>query len=68
MPIDGIPLEKRHTLEIRDADQLIESVSFTFEEMRGPELCLRYTPWYQTWQLDPPLPRSWWCRCGKRTE
>jgi hypothetical protein len=64
LPIEGIPVDGTHTLQIRDGDRVIESFTFTFEEKRGLDLCLRYTPWYQTWQLDPPSPRAWWCKCG----
>lgn len=63
LPIEGIPVAGSHTLQIRDGDKLIESFNFTFEEKRGLDLCLRYTPWYQTWQLEPPAPRAWWCKC-----
>jgi len=68
LPIDGIATGQRHTLEIRDADQLIESLPFVIEGKGARELCLRYTPWYQTWQLGPTLPRSWWCRCDKSSD
>jgi len=51
---------RRYQVQIRDAGRIIESFYFTFEE-RGLELCLSYSPWYQTWQLDPP--RSWIKAC-----
>ena len=66
--IEDIPLGQDHALQVRDGDRLIESISFTFEEKRSRELCLRYTPWYQTWHLDPPSPRAWWCKCAERAK
>ena len=61
--IQDIPTGQRHTVTIRDGDRVIESFPFTFESKGNTELCLRYTPWYQTWHLDPPLPKAWWCKC-----
>jgi len=61
--IQGLPTGQRHAVTIRDGDQVIESFSFTFEEKGNTELCLSYTPWYQTWRLDAPRPKAWWCKC-----
>ncbi len=66
--IEDIPVGQNHALQIRDGDRLIESIPFTFEEKSGRDLCLRYTPWYQTWRLDPPSPRAWWCKCEDRAK
>ncbi len=68
MAIEDIPVGQNHALQIRDGDRLIESIPFTFEEKSGRDLCLRYTPWYQTWRLDPPSPRAWWCKCEDRAK
>jgi hypothetical protein len=62
--IAGLDLRKRHLMVIRDSSQPIESFYFTFESRGSSRLCVSYTPWYQTWQLDPPRPRAWWCDCG----
>lgn len=60
--VAGLELSRTHQVIIRDDGTKIASLRFTFEE-RGHDLCLSYTPWYQTWQLDPPRPGAWWCRC-----
>jgi hypothetical protein len=62
-PVSGLAARKNHVVRIYDADRLIESFSFTFEARGAKELCLSYTPWYQTWQLDPPRPGAKWCKC-----
>ena len=59
---EGIDLDKKHLLSIRDGDRLIESFWFTFDGRGGANLCLSYKPWYQTWLLEPPLYRPW-CQC-----
>ena len=61
--IQDLPTGQRHTVTIRDGDRVIESFPFTFEEKESTELCLSYTPWYQTWRLDAPRPKAWWCKC-----
>ena len=61
--IRGIDLGRKHLVSIRDGDRLIESFWFTFEGRGGPELCLSYGPWYQTWLLEPPFNRPW-CQCS----
>ena len=66
--IEGIPAGRSHTVQVRDGDQLIETFSFTFEEKHALDLCLSYTPWYQTWRLEPPPPRAWWCKCEERAK
>ena len=58
--VDGLALNRRHTVKIFDAGKLIESFHFTFRKRDRMSLCLRYTPWYQTWQLEP---RS--CGCSR---
>jgi hypothetical protein len=61
--IEGLRLNERHLVTIRDGGEVIESFWFTFEQRGSTELCLSYTPWYQTWQLDPPRPGASWCGC-----
>ena len=61
--IRDISTGRRHTVIIRDGDRVIESFAFTFEEKGAARLCLSYTPWYQTWRLEAPPPKAWWCKC-----
>jgi hypothetical protein len=61
--IRDLPTGRPHTVTIRDRDREIESFTFTFEEKGSGRLCLSYTPWYQTWRLEAPRPRAWWCKC-----
>ncbi len=61
--IGGLVSGRRHRVVIRDDGETIESFWFTFEAKGSDDLCLAYTPWYQTWQLDPPRPGAKWCRC-----
>jgi hypothetical protein len=61
--VTGLQLGESHLVVIRDAGVVIESFRFTFESRGDSRLCLTYTPWYQTWQLDPPRPGASWCRC-----
>ena len=75
IPIDGssqlvkrLPLADRHTVVIRDRDEIIESFHFRFEARGGTYLCLSYTPWYQTWQLDPPRSPKKTCGCSLEAE
>ena len=60
--LPGIDSDKKHLMTIRGGERIIESFWFTFEGRGGPELCLSYKPWYQTWLLEPPYDRPW-CRC-----
>ena len=55
---------QRHLVRIFDGDRLIESFHFTFESRGSTYLCLSYGDYYQTWQLEPPLPAAKWCRCA----
>jgi len=66
--ITDVAVGSRHLIVIRDGREVIESFDFTFEERGSAELCLQYTPWYQTWQLEPPRRGARWCRCGPRVE
>ncbi len=61
--LGGLSRTDRHLVTIRDAGKLIESFWFKFDERGADRLCLSYTPWYQTWQLDPPRRGASWCRC-----
>ena len=61
--ISGLDARERHRVIVRDDDIRIESFFFSFADGTALELCLSYTPWYQTWQLDPPRPGTPWCRC-----
>jgi hypothetical protein len=61
--IQDLPTGRRHRVTIRDGDREIESFTFTFEEKGSVQLCLSYTPWYQTWRLESPRPKAWWCKC-----
>jgi hypothetical protein len=65
-PVSGLAVGKKHAVRIYDADELIESFSFTFEARGSKELCLSYGPWYQTWTLDPPRPGAHWCKCDSK--
>lgn len=61
--VEGFDIAASIPVLIRDWDVVIESFRFRFEQRGSPFLCLRYTPWYQTWQLDPPPNRSDRCGC-----
>ena len=54
--IAGLDNSEKHLVEIRDGDQLIESFWFTFAKRGAGDLWLTYTPWYQTWSLEPARP------------
>jgi hypothetical protein len=60
--IDALELRRKHRVRISDGNRTIESFSFTFEARGSRNLCLSYTPWYQTWSLEPPGLRPW-CNC-----
>jgi hypothetical protein len=64
--VSDIALGGPHLVILRDGGDVIESFRFTFESRGGSHLCLSYTPWYQTWQLDPPRPGASWCRCESK--
>jgi hypothetical protein len=63
--IDDLDPLSRHLIAIQDGGKVIESFWFTFEQRGGSDLCLTYTPWYQTWQLEPPRRKSSECRCWR---
>jgi len=58
----GFDLKKRHAVKIFDGADLIESFFFTFKNQGAENLCLFFTPFYQTWSLQPPDRRPW-CKC-----
>lgn len=61
--VSGLSPGQRHKVLIRDGAEVIESFSFTFEEKRSQRLCLAYTPFYQTWSLEPARSNFSGCRC-----
>ncbi|MGV8042600.1 MAG: hypothetical protein AB2L07_21970 [Thermoanaerobaculaceae bacterium] len=65
--IQELATEKRHLVRIWDTNELIASFRFTFAETGGNHLCLYYTPWYQTWKLEPVRKGLRWCRCKSST-
>lgn len=62
--LSGFALDRKHLVRIRDGERLIESFWFTFDGRGGPELCLSYKSWYQTWLLEEPFDRPW-CQCER---
>jgi hypothetical protein len=54
---------QRHLVRIFDGDRQIESFHFTFDARKSAHLCLSYDDYYQTWGLEPIVPRAKWCRC-----
>jgi len=60
---EGLDLDQKHWIRIRNQGKQIESFRFTFKEKGSDSLCLWFGPLYEAWSLWPQSDSHHFCQC-----